>query len=389
MKKSFGLLVALVFLSQPIFAHDSNFSVGYRDGFYFKTDDGNFLLKLGSRLNTLYSFGKLENESNISSFDLKHAKVYFGGHAFNESVQYYAQGALAGHTRTNNFGLEHEDNIFALEDYYIRGNYGDVALQLGQFKVPFSKQYMVYSGNLQFVTRSIASNAFQFGRDRGINLTGKKPWLSYMLGLYNGGSVMQQPRGLGSLNDAMNTSNDAQSTGFTYLARLSLFPIQPVGYGESDVAFSEQSKFEIGTSLAIDQSRDYDTKGDLLADEFDVNTFSVSTDLAYMTKGFSFQGEFYYRYHRYQNIATSGAWGAYVQAGYFLTPRTFEIAARYALVEPDTNVSSDFDQEISATLNYYLSKDHKRKMQLQYSRIHQADLNKTDHWVHWMMQLTI
>src|SRR5690606_348405 len=133
----------------------------------------------GSRLNFLYSHGTLEAEPNVSSMDLKHGKLYFGGNAFGPNIQYYMQSAFAKNSRSNDLGLQTENNDFILEDYYIRANYGDLALQIGQFKVPFSKQYMIYSGNLQFVTRSIASDAFSFGRDRGVSIFGRNPWLSY------------------------------------------------------------------------------------------------------------------------------------------------------------------------------------------------------------------
>lgn len=388
MRNIFVTITLLTLFPLSALAQNTTATVGYRDGFYFKTDDGKFLLKLGSRLNTLYSFGSLDQEADISSFDIKHAKLYFGGHAFNKTIQFYAQSSFAQNNRTNAFGLMSENNVFTLEDYYVRGNYGDVSLQVGQFKVPFSKQYMIYSGNLQFVTRSIASNAFQFGRDRGVTLAGKKPWLSYMLGVYNGGSMMAPPS-IMSLTNSLNQSNDAIDTGMTYLARLSLFPQRPTGFSEGDTAFNEASRIEFGTSLALDQSRDYDTNGDAVTDETNVNTFSVSSDFTFLRKGLSFQGEFYYRNHNFENINNISSLGFYSQAGFFVVPRTVEIAARYSWLDPNRDAGNDMANEISGVIGYYLSKSHKHKMQWQYTRTHQDATDKTDHWFHWMLQLTI
>ncbi|MEZ4820121.1 MAG: hypothetical protein R3A45_09605 [Bdellovibrionota bacterium] len=380
--------VGILFSSPLCFAQNTTASTGYRDGFYLKTDDDKFLLKFGSRLNALYSYGVLDQEADISSFDLKHGKVYFGGHAFSKSIQFYVQSSFAQNSRSNAFGLMSENNVFTLEDYYVRGNYGDISLQMGQFKVPFSKQYMIYTGNLQFVTRSIASNAFQFGRDRGVTLAGKKPWLSYMLGLYNGASQMTVPS-ITQLTNSINMSNDTIDTGMTYLARLSLFPRRPAGFSEGDTAFNEASRLELGISLALDQGRDYDTNNDTLTDDTGVNTFSLASDFTFLHRGFSLQGEFYYRNHHFESLPNASSYGFYGQAGYFIVPRSLEIAGRYSWLEPNTDTFNDRASEISGVVSYLMSKNHKHKMQWQYSRIHQDVFDKTDHWFHWMLQLTI
>ncbi|MEZ4846250.1 MAG: hypothetical protein R2877_04685 [Bdellovibrionota bacterium] len=39
---------------------------------------------------------------------------------------------------------------FILEDYYIRVLYEGIDFKMGQFKVPFARQWMIYSGNLEF-----------------------------------------------------------------------------------------------------------------------------------------------------------------------------------------------------------------------------------------------
>jgi len=383
------VIISIIFTTTT-FAHaqSETASTGYKDGFYFQTDDGNFLFKVGSRINTLYSYGKLENEPNVSSLDLAHAKLYFGGHAFNKTIQFYAQSAFAQNTRSKPLGLQNENTAFSLEDYYVRGIYGDVALQMGQFKVPFSKQYMIYSGNLQFATRSIASDAFQFGRDRGVLLTGKKTWLSYMLGFFNGGSQMTMPS-ISNLTNSQNISNDSNGQGLMYIARLSVFPQRPTGFSEGDVDFNEASRIEWGTSVALDQNRDFDTDFNQSLDEPKTNTLSVSSDFSYLRRGFSLQGEFYYRNNHFQSISDVHSIGFYAQTGYFIMPRSFEIAARYAWLDPNHNTGNDQSREISGVLNWYISNNHKHKMQWQYTNVHQDVASKNDHWFHWMVQLTI
>jgi hypothetical protein len=64
-----------------------------------------------------------------------------------------------------------------------------------------------------------------------------------------------------------------------------------------------------------------------------------------------------------------------VQAGVFLLPKTVELAARYALVDfdtssgvvpPDTSLPSR-QWELTPGLNYYISHDHRWKLQLNYT----------------------
>ena len=113
-------------------------------------------------------------------------------------------------------------------------------------------------------------------------------------------------------------------------------------------------------------------------------------------QGFSFNGEFYYDRAEPdvgENINTSGG---LVQAGYFVEPKTVELAARYSVINCDKGKASgicagnDHVQEATAGVNYYFWK-HNLKAQLNYDYVKQtgkgsesSDLNTN----RWLVQLS-
>jgi hypothetical protein len=59
--------------------------------------------------------------------------------------------------------------------------------KLGQFKVPYSRERLAYSGNLQFAERSLMNQGFGMGRDVGAAIHTNKGKLAATLGLFTGG----------------------------------------------------------------------------------------------------------------------------------------------------------------------------------------------------------
>lgn len=104
-----------------------------------------------------------------------------------------SKAASANNTRQ--FGLgkisESTNQGFILEDYYVRLQYAAMDIKFGQYKVPFGRQWMIYSGNLDFVNRSSPMQAFLLGRDRGVTLNRYKDTWSLSMGVFNGAGQMQ------------------------------------------------------------------------------------------------------------------------------------------------------------------------------------------------------
>lgn len=362
---------------------------GYRDGFFLKTPDDRFSFKIGSRINFGYTYGLIESAADLSSFDLQHVKIYAGGNAYGTTLQYYIQTAAANNTRTFGLGAVSETQEgFVLEDYYIRLQYQGMDFKFGQFKVPFVRQWMIYSGNLDFVHRSLPSQAFAYGRDRGVTLSHYNQWATGTVGVFNGAGSIQ---GLNPfvLQTGQNASNDT-SGGLLYVGRFAFHPSGIAGYSEGDVEQTEGNKIELGGTFVFDQARDFDFNSDNLIDDVDVDNLSASGELVWKREGASLLGEFFYRKH-FTSGSDFTAIGFYVQPSYFFIPRKFELAARLGWLNPNRSVGNDRKIEGSGAFNYYFSQDHRFKLQLQYTYLYQDQpINqRMDHFVDASVQVTL
>ncbi len=64
---------------------------------------------------------------------------------------------------------------------------GNTRLQIGQFKVPYGREWLTYEGNLNFSERSLDTLGFQVGRDVGIALVSEPKPFTAILGVFTGG----------------------------------------------------------------------------------------------------------------------------------------------------------------------------------------------------------
>ncbi|MEJ2168906.1 MAG: hypothetical protein P8X90_25605, partial [Desulfobacterales bacterium] len=113
--------------------------VGYRKGAYIKTPDDRYSLKLNVRTQGLFKYEDQEDQKNTASFSVKRARLIAGGSMFYPWMQYYTQLTLEG----SNTGLR---------DAYIEAAYYDWAKpRIGQYKVPFDRQFLTSAFNLELI----------------------------------------------------------------------------------------------------------------------------------------------------------------------------------------------------------------------------------------------
>jgi hypothetical protein len=63
----------------------------------------------------------------------------------------------------------------------------DIWIKAGQFKIPYSRERIAYSGNLQFADRSLQNIAFNMGRDVGVAILGQREKWAGTFGIFTGG----------------------------------------------------------------------------------------------------------------------------------------------------------------------------------------------------------
>jgi phosphate-selective porin len=156
------------------------FVAGYNEGFFLRSADGNFSMRVGGRasLHTLY---QQEGTSQHDSF-------------FMDRVRFYLEGVLYKY-----FQYKIEDDFTSssgLRDAYLNINYDPRAnVQIGQYKIPFSYEELLSKRYTDLVERSaVTLSTVNPSRDIGLMLHGRFSGglLAYQLAVLNGSGQNQQ-----------------------------------------------------------------------------------------------------------------------------------------------------------------------------------------------------
>ncbi len=363
------LLLGVVLLTPTVRAGSDQ--MGYHDGFFMRSADDDFLLKFRGLFKAFYNFGIFDGAQNTSSYDIGIARLYWKGHAFGPEWTY-------------KFSLENAAAAggVALLDYYVNYEYNDMFnIRVGNFKVPYSREFMTFNGHLQFANRAltgpaVAPAAFVAtvpGREIGVSVWGAiaDGMVDYYLAMTNG-----FVNGTGSgVNQGTLTAGPASTDiDFRYTARAVLHLMGSHGYWYSDMGMSDEMQ------LAVSGGFNYN-KIDNDADGLFDDNFGITGDVIFAMNGFSASGEFHYTKTDGSAVADTDAITLLGTLGYFLT-EDVEVAGRFLYQDPDNAVSSTLIAP-GGVINYYFS-GHNAKLQLQYDLTKQDDFpaagtNLTNH----------
>ena len=341
--------------------HNIKAKVKKGTGLTWSTADGNYKLRMRLRGQFLAEFRDPDGGDEALGFRARRVRASWDGHAFVPWFKY-------------KFQMDFRDSSAELKDMRFDFAYNKSFVpRLGQYKVPALRETLNSSSALQLVGRSIVNDNFEFDRDLGIGLWGTDDkFFRYELGLFQG----QGP----------NSSNDRNDTGMLWAGRVVFSPfggdvkkVKPNFAKHQSLAIAA---YVAGINVEVDgEPKDSNVGGfdedfggltrlaDLGVDEAQFVTWG--TDISYKHPWFNIEGEYVGRW----TDPDSGADSIYdqalrVQAGAFIIPKTLEVAARWAQIWLDDSVGgTDTQWEITPGINYYLSKDHRWKIQLDFSRI--------------------
>jgi phosphate-selective porin OprO and OprP len=357
-------------------------------GFTFTTPDEKFQLTLGGRMQFRYTFTDFDNntsKSDTSQWDAKRIRLIAQGYAYTKDLTYTLEFDPRAYATASNKGLINAWLNYKLLD--------EAQLMVGQFKSPWARQELISDGNLQFVDRSIAVDAFKPSYDIGAMLNGKiaNGLAYYYAGLFNG----------------VGQTSTRNSNDNMFAARAVVNPLGDFSNYEADLDMNPKPLLSIGanyfrntvnktaaataTSTGLDVTNaNYAASGGWLyrdtvnnasfaavGDKLDIDSYGA--DLAFKWMGISLQGE--YLLAQAENQRSGGllrAQGFYAQAGYMVLPKTLEIAFRYSYLDPNRDASNDHLTEQIGAVSYYFSK-HSLKIQADAGNIHtQTSTKPTD-----------
>jgi len=339
----------------------------WRDGKTRMTIGSNFYLEMSNRVQVRYThefpddtikLGGTESAGDSKgSFRIRRAKLKFEGWFYQPWLTYEVQTNWPGLSSTNLAQYLEDANI----NWDVTKGKKKFMVKLGQYKVPFGLQELVSSGNQQLVDRALVSNAFFRGRDTGVTAWGVlgNNKFEYRAGLFNGNGLTR------SVND-----NDK----FQYDARVSFQPNGAVPLGTYSGAHQSESDFEtkaLGKPILVVSAAFEQNDLSFAATDLKTNIKSTlyTVDAMFKYRGFSATGAYTWGEREPQETnAKFDSNGWFAQAGYFLKPEKWEIAARYAQQDPSDLVGPDKITEVRGGINFFYAR-HALKVQADFGQV--------------------
>jgi hypothetical protein len=322
--------------------------VGFDKGFFIRSADDNFLLKMQLQTQFAYIGSNRQTDNpnavgrqrrdDLSGFEWERIRLLLAGHLYTSKLKYFfrteADTDGANRVRTLDLWLDYE--------YAPRHH-----IRWGQMKAPFGRQFPLDDVFVQFYSRSLATSVFHTGRSLGVMAhgwipTGESKKLKYQVGLFNG---------------FRNQNDDVRDvdTNMSVAARTVLAVGSDWGSGPSDIEHHETPATEIGLSFAFNDDNNDSGGPPLLfavpdltrrgrgglgrVDPSGSEYYQFGADVAFKFKGFSLMAEWFLRGYESETsrsflaLATardgpSHIQGGYLQSGYFLIPGKLEAVAR-------------------------------------------------------------
>lgn len=313
----------------------------YDDGFRLATGPEGFSLKMNGFVQARYTWLQPEAADDVQNFDLALARLALGGGAFDEKVSYLFQ------LEASTFG---DTNRLTLLDGWIQYGFSPgTSVKAGRILLPYSRQFLTHPGNLLFTDLSGADYAFNLPRATGVHAATRRGRVSF------DGAVANSVRAL----DAAGQQN--RDGKLAVLGRAEIAILQPYGYLESAPVHGSGSQLSVGVAAHYNPVSEDSVFQHVHAGD---RTRGFTVDAGYRGSRVTAQAAWYGR-RTGTGPAHRSDRGGYAQAGLYVVPRAWEIAARVSFVEFGDELlpmSSSDTREYELGLNRYLH-GHNVKLQ--------------------------
>ncbi len=380
---------------------DSQLQAGYDNGFYIRSANKAFTFKLNGYFQYRYDYGsyqpvnsqgyghtpptdKLDPTSvaggSANGFGFRYARLIFSGNIFGPRLTYFIQSDFAGGNGTTN------SNYFAEKDLWIAYRFANwLQVKAGSMLVPFTHVEYVSSG-LEMVDFNSVEWPFDPVRAMGVSVFGDiiPDKFDYEVNINNGANT--NGNGIASNNVSLD-NRLGFATRWQIGSRISDFVMEP------DLRWSKHFQWMLGAAVNVDsQTRSpaafpapqgtdtvlglssNQTTGFIPSYAFTGNIYRATVDYQMHYRGFALSPVAFY-----QDINESPGAGAsagntpqtltsyyggssvqqfayYLQAGYFIVPHKWEVAASYGQMY--TLGQHNHMDAYEAGVNYYIIGDN-------------------------------
>lgn len=399
---------------------------GYDNGFYIGSKDGKFKLTIGGFVRPYYRIGLQkvwqsdqygflvgdENSKPIGGdvqvrentfglangrlilkariLEFLHGKFEIDFGTVAGSVQYPINAAV-GNARYSAINIEKHSLRF-LDVYGEYAPLPEIRVRIGQFKVPFDKESLIYSNELTFTTRSLMTRAYpmwgegipddslgfhwnyemqraaSFGRDTGLEVSGSVfgGMFQYQAGVFNGSGD--------------NTENDNRDV--LVALRLATDPLGSMTPGMSDLETVKKPLLSVGAAFSYDLLEHVSAVDPLK--EYNSSDLNLTADVHFKWHGIAVLAAMFYRHADHGAVFTdeSGdnypidSLGLQASVSYFNDYTRLEPAFRYSVYDADMERKLDHVHEITAALGYHPFLPHV-KVLIEYRGLFAAQTDRT------------
>lgn len=255
-----------------------------------------------------------------------------------------------------------------------------LTLGFGQGKLPGNRQRVNSSGELQFADRSIVNSTFTLDRDFGGFVTYEIPVKKSLI------------IAKGAISSGEGRQNVvANNPGLCYTSRVEFLPFGAFtnkgDYFEGDLEREKTPKLSLAAGYAFNNNtaRSGGQLGRDLAKPLDMT--SILIDGVFKYKGWALSSEYIKRTSGDQPKLNETKSPIYIYTGYginnqlsYCFKNMYEIAARYAMIEPDANskLRASGEKDYIVGVSKYLNK-HQTKLQFNVGYIDRYDYPKAQH----------
>lgn len=380
---------------------DNDFRVYWKEGLRLDTQDGDFKLKIGGRIQNdwgYFSEGDEIKASGINSQDgteFRRTRLFIGGTVYGE-FEFKAQ-------------FDFEDGEADWKDVYIAANAVPVfgQIKIGHFKEPFGLEALTSSKDNSFMERSLASNFVPF-RNTGAafsrNTLDKR--LAYAAGVF---------RETGKFGEGQSDDGDISFTG-----RVSGVPIwneegdRYLHLGGSASHRSVNGDWNISSSAEAHLAEDL---VDVTVSADDVNLYGM--EAAYVRGAWSAQGEYLLADVNGLTSANDVDFdGFYFQTSYFITgehrpyklgagvfdkirpnrnfgfgegggPGAWEVLARYSSIDlTDKGIDGGELDDFTAGITWYLNPNMKTLLNYVHGELDVGSIDDSVDYIQARFQVT-
>ena len=353
----------------------------YKNGLGVVAPDSLFSINFRFRVQTRAAYTSNSTEDLSASqieARVRRLRLRFEGFILNPKLNYYIQlsvsrGDMDWEVRDNALNNS-SPNIVRDAVITYKAN-KKLNLLFGQTKLPGNRQRVVSSGEQQFAERSIVNATFNIDRDFGLQARYFDHFGNFHYALK------------GAITSGEGRNSNASNGGLAYTSRLELLPLGKFTNKGDD--FEGDLEREKTPKISLAATYHYNdqavrTAGTLGKDLYNTrNLGSFMADVLFKYRGFCLYSEYITR-ETPNPVTTSAALTRHVYVGNgFLTqisycfPNKFEIAGRYARINPTKSIQSlDLQKEETGFgVSKYLN-NHRVKVQANVFYLRDENLSK-------------